>query len=135
MKVGEDFVGYELADYTIDARPDGGIRIRFSSATIKKDGKALRVAHPRVPLFQLPSDARYARLLFLTRVSPADHDQGVIAAPTISELQALTAKVQADPGHTCSENAQAFCSWIPIGIAVQPEKRSTGFKKAWVPAT
>jgi hypothetical protein len=88
-----------------------------------------------VPLFDLPSDARFVRLLFETRVTPTDHDQGIVAAPTMEKLEALTAKVQADPGHNCTANPQSFCSWVPIGIVVQPEERSPRHSKQWIPAT
>src|ERR1700736_415606 len=44
---------------------------------------------PLVSLSQLPDDARFVRLLFLTRVSSADHDQGTLAAPTMQRLEAL----------------------------------------------
>lgn len=135
IKAPKDFVGYEVSYYSVDARPGGGISIRFASAEVTKAGKATRASHPLVQLFTLPPDMRFARLLFLTRVSPADHDQGVVAAPTAESLEAITEKVLADPERNCASNTAAFCAWIPVGIAVQPEKRRPDRKHDWVPAT
>lgn len=133
MKTSDDFIGYEVSYYSVESHPGGGISIRFASATDNTHGKTTRAAYSRVQLFELPPQERFARLLFLTRVSPADHDQGIVAAPTLEQLKAVTARVQADPEHNCTPDPQAYCTWVPIGIAVQPEQKGEHGK--WVPAT
>lgn len=134
-KASQDFVGYEISYYAVNTRPGGGIFIRFSSAEVKKDGKTSQEPRPSVLLFDLPSDARFVRLLFETRVTASDHDQGIVAAPTMEQLEALTTKVQADPEHHCTASPQSFCSWVPVGIVVQPEERNPQHSKQWIPAT
>lgn len=133
MKTSDDFIGYEISYYSVVSQPGGSLAIRFASATESRQGKTTRVAHPRAQLFELPAQERFARLLFLTRVSPADHDQGIVAAPSFEQLKAVTTRVQADPEHNCTPEPQAFCTWVPIGIAVQPEQKGEHGK--WVPAT
>ena len=133
MKTSDDFVGYEVSYYSVESRPGGGVLIHFASATDSRQGKTTRVTHSRVQLFELPAQERFARLLFLTRVSPADHDQGIVAAPTLEQLQAVTTRVQADPERNCTLDPQAYCTWVPVGIAVQPEQKGDHGK--WVPAT
>ena len=135
LKADSDFVGYEISYYAVQGRPGGGIPIRFTSATITSAGKKSGHGAPLVRLFELPADARYARLLFLTRVSPADHDQGIVAAATRQGLEDVTARVEADPEQSCTVAGQEFCAWIPLGIAVQPEKRDAHTSQAWRPAT
>jgi len=135
LKTSKDFVGYEVSYYAVEDQHEDRIRIRFVSAEVTKNGTKTRQQRPLVSLFQLPDDARFVRLLFLTRVSSADHDQGILAAPTMQRLEALTAEVQDDPEHNCAANPQSFCTWIPIGISVQPEARDPRHKKQWVPAT
>ena len=135
VQTGEDFVGYEVSYYSVESDPDGGISIHFRTAEVTKGGATTRESHPIVDLFALPPDMKFARLLFLTRVSAADHDQGVVAATTLDALQALTSKVLADPEPNCTSSASSFCAWIPLGIAVQPEKRRAKHDSDWIPVT
>lgn len=135
MKTGKDFIGYEVSYYAVSARADGGVSIRFAFSEVTKGGKTARAPHPLVDLFTLPPDMRFARLLFLTRVSAADHDQGIVAATTMAALQSITARVLADPEHNCTSDVSSFCSWVPLGIAIQPEKRPPGHRHDWVPAS
>lgn len=132
VKASDDFVGYEISYYSVESRPGGGISIRFASATLNREGKKSKVARPHVELFRLPPQERFARLLFLTRVSPADHDQGIVAAPSLEQLRALTTRVQSDPERNCTPDPEEYCAWVPVGIAVQPEQKRDG---KWVAAT
>ncbi len=132
VKASDDFIGYEIAYYSVKAQAGGGIFIRFSSAETVKDGKAAKQPRPLVPLFDLPANMRFVRLVFLLRVSEADHDQGILAAASLAELDALTQRVQAEPEKNCTTAPEAFCSWIPRGIAAQPEKRNPARRNEWV---
>ena len=78
----------------------------------------------------MPGDARFLRIVFLTRVSNADHDMAVLATKTQSELDEWTPKLQADPEGSC--RTLRGCSWVPGGIAVTAEKRTAENK--WKPA-
>jgi hypothetical protein len=82
----------------------------------------------------MPARARYVRLIYLVRVSDADHDMAVVASHNKSALDPLTAQVRANPA-SCHEGGGTFCAWIPAGIAVTPEMRvgATGTEQ-WVPA-
>jgi hypothetical protein len=132
LKTGNDFVGYEIAYYSIKTRPGGGVFIRFSSAESVRGGKPAKQSQPSVPLFDLPGGMRFVRLVFLTRVSRADHNQGILGASSLEQLNALTRNVEAAPAENCRTYADIFCSWIPAGIAAQPEKRDPVHAKEWV---
>jgi hypothetical protein len=109
--------------------------VEFLSAEITREGKSSVQSRPLAPLFQLPRSARYVRLIFLTRVSLADHDMAVIAARESDALDALTRGVLADPAEACKSEARAYCAWIPRGIAVAPElQRMTNGVWKWIPA-
>lgn len=125
LQAGPDFLGYEVAYYTVKARS-----VEFTSAEVHKKDATVPAAQPLVPLFRLPGRARYVRLIYLVRVSDADHDMAVVAAHRKEALDPLTAQVRANP-ENCRDQAETFCSWIPNGIAVTPETRSA---EQWVPA-
>jgi hypothetical protein len=130
-----DFIGYETAYYAVKARKREGVRIEFNSAEVTKEGRTTPQSRPLVLLFQLPLSARYVRLIYLTRVSEADHDMAVVAAKQMDALNALTERVQANPGTACKTEGHLFCSWISGGIAVRPERREpAGGAGDWVPA-
>ncbi|HYO84359.1 MAG TPA: hypothetical protein VES20_23345 [Bryobacteraceae bacterium] len=115
-----EFLGMETAWYSVERRlNEPGVRIRLAAAEVAVDGKIEKREQPVAKLFDLPADARRVRLLYLTRVSAADHDMLVLAAPSVRELDELTQKVQRDPASSCSTNP--YCSAIPGGIAVRAE--------------
>lgn len=133
IKSRGEFIGYQVAYYSVKARPKGGVSIRFASARFKEKGKSRKQSEPRVRLFDLPPNMRFVRLVFLTRVSERDHDQGILAAPSIEELEVLTRSVRADPEKNCKEYADAICEWVPVGIAVQPQKIDPKHRGKWIP--
>jgi hypothetical protein len=135
LTAGDDFLGYETSYYIVSAREGAGVAVAFASAELKKEGKTVRQPHPLVTLFDLTQNARYVRLVFLVRVSQADHDQVILAASNLDDLEALTQRVQADPIENCTKSADSYCAWIPEGISVQPEKLKSARSKNWVPAT
>ena len=129
LAVGSDFLGYEVAYYAV------GSRVTFTTAEVhkqvdKKDTVAAE-QRPLVPLFQLPREARFVRLIYLVRVSEADHDMAVVAARHKEDLDPLTARVRANPS-ACRNVGQTFCLWIPDGIAVTPERK---VGEEWAPAS
>jgi hypothetical protein len=129
---GEDFIGYEVDYYAVEQRDGGGISLRFSRADKIVRGQKARAKHPLVPLFDLPANDRFVRLLFFTRVSHADHDEGILAAESMRELDMATQTVKSDPERNCKATESRFCFWIPRGIVAQAEKRLSGDQSKWV---
>lgn len=125
LQAGPDFLGYEVAWYSVGTRG-----IEFTAAEVHKDSKVIASSQPIAPLFRMPPGARYVRLIYLVRVSEADHDMAIVAAHRKEVLGPLTAEVRANP-EACRDRARTFCSWIPNGIAVTPEVRSG---EQWVAA-
>ncbi len=132
-KAPKDFVGYEVALYSVEPRRAGGVAIRFKSAVIRSGKKATKEDHPLVPLFALPARMKYVRLIFLTEVSAHDHDQGILAATSVRWLNTLTRRVESDPEESCKRYARALCSWVPKGMTAQPQRRDTEHHDKWVP--
>ncbi|MGE5645203.1 MAG: hypothetical protein ACM336_05365 [Acidobacteriota bacterium] len=126
----KNFEGYETAIYTVEPRPEEGVRVAFASAVATREGIDAPQPRPRAPLFRLPQSARHVRLLYLKRVSPADHDMAILAAPDRDALDRITAEVQAAPA-ACKSRGPRHCSWVPLGIAVRPESHTAG---GWNPA-
>ena len=135
LSAGKDFIGYETSYYAVQPRGRTGVRIRFTSAESVRDGKAGMEQRPAVPLFQLPGNVRYVRLLFLVRVSQADHNMAVLAARDEMAMDEVTRQVQADPAGGCRAHKSSVCQWIPAGIAVRAEKlKEAELPAVWVPA-
>lgn len=133
VKVGKDFVGYEIAYYSIKAAPTGGVSIRFSSAEAVRSGQPAKESQPLLPLFNLRSRFTYVRLLFFARVTRADHNQGILAAASPQSLNELTQSVEANPDENCRTYGNFSCLWVPAGVAAQPEKRDPANPKEWIP--
>ena len=131
LHAGDDFLGYEVAYYAVTARRG----VEFVSAEITRNGRTVAQPQPVAHLFQLPRGVRHVRLIYLVRVSQADHDMAVAAAKDMDALDALTRRVEANPADGCRSDPGAFCAWIPAGIAVVPQFQKTidgGVE--WVPA-
>src|SRR5271157_1207634 len=80
LSAGDDFIGYETSYYAVMSGQDSGVTIALVSAESTVNGKTSRKPQPLVRLFDFSVDARYVRIIFLTRVSPADHNQAILAA-------------------------------------------------------
>jgi hypothetical protein len=115
---GTDFEGYETAIYTLKAREGGGVEVGLTSVETTKGSQTTAEIKPRVPLFQFPRRVRYIRMLYLIRVSGADHNMAVLGSDEVDRLNMLTTQVQDDPVGGCRNVRRAYCSWIPQGIAV-----------------
>jgi hypothetical protein len=129
----EDFLGYETSFYSVAAHRRGGVAITFQSAVATIGDSSTPHSQPTQPLFQLPSWARSVRLLHMVRVSSADHNAVILAAKNISELDRLTALVEANPS-ACRDYRNSICQWVPAGIVVRPERLAVerGVEQ-WVP--
>lgn len=130
LTVGDDFLGYETAYYAV--KPHG---VDFVSAETTRDGRTTAHPRPLVRLFELPRGMRHVRLIYLVRVSQADHDMAVAAAKDTPALEVLTERVEANPTENCHSGSGVFCAWIPSGIAVVPQSsRTIDGGVEWVPA-
>jgi hypothetical protein len=61
-------------------------------------------------------------LIYLIRVSAADHNMAIAAAASIEDLEELTQRIRDNPA-SCENGGKTYCSWVPAGIAVRPETR------------
>jgi len=134
LSAGDDFVGYETSYYAVVPGEESGVTIAFVSAARTINGKTSRQSQPLVRLFDF-SGSQYVRIVFLMRVSQADHNQAILAAATPDDLDRLTQRVEADPAINCTPHVQSYCTWVPEGMAVRPEKRDPAHRNGWVPAT
>jgi hypothetical protein len=115
-----DLTGYEIAYYAIRGGRNGAVRLNFTSAEITKDGKTVPEANPPALPFALPEGTEHIRLVYLVRVSQADHNMAVIASKHLEVLNSFTARLKKDPG-VCKSDSEVFCSWVPAGVAVRQE--------------
>jgi len=127
LRADSDFLGYELAYYTLEPKA----RIRLTDVEATLSGKTEPRTQPTAKLFDWPKDARFVRLVFLTRVSTADHDMAVLTARRFEDLGTWTQKLQNEPDTACKSTP--YCSWIPGGIAVTAERRDPQ-SSTWHPA-
>ena len=133
LSTGKDFTGFEVSLYSVKPCRGGGVNVIFDSAEIHKPGQVTRSRQPILPLFRLPREMRWVRILHLAR-GGHDHDSAILAATGRDALEALTPQVQSDPS-ACKPAGDAFCSWIPLGIAAIAESRRDGQAKGqWVSA-
>ena len=135
LKTADDFVGFEIDYYAVKASREHGSLIEFSSSEVKRNGKRTKRSQPLVPLFGLPERVHYVRLLFLTRESQTEHDQAILGASSLADLDTLMRRVESSPAENCKMQPEGFCSWVPDGISVQPEKKTVETDKTWVPAS
>src|SRR5450631_1431929 len=94
LSAGTDFVGYEVAHYEVKGQRGGRVRVEFNSAEVTKEGKTQPEEQSVLPLFQVARRAIYLRLIYLIRISQADHNMAVVAARKIHALNDLTRQVQ-----------------------------------------
>jgi hypothetical protein len=132
LNIRGDFIGYETAYYMITPQRQAGVWIQFQSAVVTKDGNTVPEQQAPPSLSMPPRKMKYARLIYLVRVSQTDHDMALIASRRKEILNASTRRVQSDPV-ACRSDDTVFCTWIPAGIAVRPE-RQPSVDSTWVPA-
>jgi hypothetical protein len=117
----DDLLGYTTIQYAILGR-NRRVLLQFVSAAETKDGKTTPLSDPpRLP-FELPRRSQYVRLVYLVRVSRADHNMAIVASKYLDRLNAFTSRFLQDPG-ICKSSGEISCSWVPVGIAVRLEHR------------
>ncbi len=116
-----NLMGYQVTYYTIEGSPHGKVRLRFASAETTRNGKTSPETIPPVLGFSLPSGKNFVRLIYLVRVSQSDHNMAITASKNKAALSAFTEELKENPA-VCGQQEQVFCSWVPAGIAVRPEK-------------
>jgi hypothetical protein len=99
------------------------VRVRFHSAEIHEENSTVATKRQITRMFDLPRRARWVRILHLVRVSASDHNAAILAANDIVALDTITSQVEADRG-MCRPQRQAYCSWVPQGVAVIPEAKA-----------
>ena len=120
MRASPDFLGYETAWYAVEPYANRvGTQIVPISIEDHIDGNTSRPDKPRFNYFQFGADAAYYRLFYLTRLSQADHDIDLLAAPTRAGLEEQTKRLETDPG-VCAQNVSRTCAAVPREIAVTP---------------
>ena len=122
-------VGYEVFLYKVKARQGGGVRLVFGSAEIHREDRVTHSRHPLEPLSRFPKEARWVRILHLAR-GHRDYDAAILATDRRDTLDTLTRKVELDAS-ACRFGADAFCYWVPPGVAAIPESRKNG-KREWL---
>jgi hypothetical protein len=116
-----DLVGYMTLKYAVAGR-HGLVRLKWTAAQETERGQTLPVAEPPALPFQLPRKPEHVRLIYLVRVSEADHNMAIVGSKRLDSLNAFTARLERDPG-LCRPDEEIFCSWVPSGIAVRPEQQ------------
>jgi hypothetical protein len=112
---------FEIAHYRVAGHRRGRVRLQFLSADVSNDGKTVPEPLPPALPFALPPKAAHIRLLYLQRLSQADHNMAVLAADRMEILEAATKRIRADP-NSCHSDGKIICSWVPPHVAVRPEK-------------
>ena len=95
------------------------VLFQLSHADVWEKGKTHRRNKPLLDVFAAAAGAHYVRLVFLVRVSQADHDMAIVAADDAAALDELTRAVTHRA--ECRSAQHAFCRWVPNGVAVTPE--------------
>ena len=134
IRGADEFLGMETTWYHVQARTSQpGVRIQTGRVERVVEGQSQLAEKPAATLFPLPDDARRIRLLYLTRVSSADHDMLVVSGRTYRELEELTAVIRMSPADACKSTP--YCSAVPAGIAVRTEMPVlVDGREQWVPA-
>jgi hypothetical protein len=120
----DDLVGYEVSHYVANGKSASRVRLAFVSAEATREGKTVPEAHAPALPFALPERREHIRLVYLVRVSQADHNMAIVAAKRLDALNAFTKRLRENPSVCEGKEEGIFCSWVPAGIAVRPESRT-----------
>jgi hypothetical protein len=115
-----DLIGYETIRYAITGKRGDRVQLNFASAQITKNGASSPISEPPLPAF-LPRRAEFIRLIYLQRLSEADHNMAIVASKHMDHLNTLTMEIRKN-SRACISSQTVSCSWVPAGIAVRPEK-------------
>lgn len=116
----KELIGYETSLYTVE-RARNGVRVEFLSAEVTREAKT--TPQPNAPAlpFALPERAGHIRLIYLVRVSQADHNMAIVSAKHLEKLNDFTSRLRTHP-EVCRTAGEISCTWVPQGIAVRPEQ-------------
>lgn len=115
-----DLIGYSTSIYTAVGK-NGDVRLKWVSAQKSENGNRTPLdTAPPLP-FDLPQKQEHVRLIFLVRVSQADHNMAIVAAKRPEALEYFTEELNQHPS-LCPAQSPVFCSWVPAGVAVRVEK-------------
>jgi hypothetical protein len=120
LRVGDDYIGY-ADDYYVARRHGSGVRIEFQSADTVKQGRSSPQSHPTLELFRLSPQMRFVRIVYIARVSSADHNMAIVAADNEAAVEASTKNLRTDPNAGCQRGQHSSCLWVPVGVGIQPE--------------
>jgi hypothetical protein len=134
LKTGKNFVGYEISLYDVKPRRAGGVQVVFRTAAIHQGKKETVRSQPIVPVFRLPRNDTFIRVLHLSWGMHGNHEAAILAANRRGLLDEVTKQVQYDID-ACRSTGDTYCFWVPAGLAVIPERRDgPGTNGQWVPA-
>jgi hypothetical protein len=111
VEAGPDFLGYERDFYHVK-RDGNGVRLRFCRGEVWSDGRA------RVSVFR-GIERSHVRMVFLRRVSQADHDMAIVSSSDPSKLDEMTRDVTLRA--ECRNGTNGMCVWVPTEIPVRPD--------------
>lgn len=117
-----DLIGYTTSRYTITGKKGGGVRLRFVFSEETRNGKTVPTSNAPILPFELPRKTENIRLIYLVRVSQADHNMAIAGSKHLDSLNKFTERLKEEPS-VCKTSGDIFCSWVPAGIAVRPEKQ------------
>jgi hypothetical protein len=134
LNTGKASVGYEVSFYAVKPLRAGGVQVVFRTAVIHQDGEKTVRSHPIVPLFQLPRNETFVRVVHLAWGDRRSHEAAILATRCRDLLDEFTRQVQSHLT-ACKNTSDVYCSWVPAGVAVIPEHREGGgTNEQWVPA-
>ena len=107
------------------------MRFEFVSGTLTVDGKPSPETAGMGWKIDMKNPFTVARLIYLTRLSDADHNMAVIAAADAAAVDRLTRAMQANPDQACTSTGESFCTWVPPRVAVLAERMTPAGK--WEP--
>jgi hypothetical protein len=115
LKSSPDFLGYEVSWYEVQRTG----ALVFDTAESHLGQQVIPGRTPRINYFSFPATAAHYRLFYLTRVSQADHNAALLAAPTPAELIRQTAAFTGDPT-ACDKAPRQTCITLPkdVGLTV-----------------
>lgn len=116
VEAGSDFLGYERDFYSV-SREGTGVRVQFRRGQVWENGKMHSTHSPRLRFFV--NGSRHVRLVFLTRLSNADHDMAIVSSDDPAALAVAAREITAHG--QCLDSAEVQCTWVPNGVAVTPE--------------
>jgi hypothetical protein len=84
VQTSPDLIGYEMAWYAVELRPQGGARIVPQYADFHQEGEVARQPAPRVNHLDFDPKMAYFRMMVMARrmTDSNDHDIFLVAAPT-----------------------------------------------------